>query len=101
MPLLRRDTCDCEDNFIIIISLSLSVCRSPSMTSSSSYLQAFHAGTAPTMGVAPLELTAGLGQLLWQQQQGNYADQVRPCSFLSSSLSAKAGFVRSLLELRE
>ena len=48
------------------------------MTPSSSYLQAFHVGgTAPTMGVPPLELTAGLGQLLWQQQQhSNYADQV-------------------------
>ena len=35
------------------------------MTPSSSYLQAFHVGgTAPTMGVPPLELTAGLGQLL-------------------------------------
>ena len=51
------------------------------MTPSSSYLQAFHShvggGTAPTMGVPPLELTAGLGQLLWQQQHSNYADQVR------------------------
>merc|ERR1719232_971097 len=30
------------------------------------------------MGAPPLELTAGLGQLLWQQQQqhSNYADQV-------------------------
>ena len=50
------------------------------MTSSSSYLQAFHhvgGGTAPTMGVPPLELTAGLGQLLWQQQQhSDYAEQV-------------------------
>ena len=49
--------------------------RSPSMTTSSSYLQAFHAGTAPTMGVPPLELTVGLG-LLWQQQN-NHADKVR------------------------
>jgi len=47
--------------------------QSPSMTTSSSYLQAFHAGTAPTMGVPPLELTVGLG-ILWQQQN-NHADK--------------------------
>ena len=60
------------------IRILLSPSLSPSMmSSSSSYLQAFHAGTAPSMGVPPLELTVGLGQLLWQQQQNQHTDQVR------------------------